>query len=292
MFTFGSKKATNVMENISIDSNFHEELLGRFISFLEERDEKFSEWMDSVVSFHDLSKSKGFAQYQYLTSDGFIIKSLTEDTFKIVTTDGNMYNATIISDEFDGYISVKVVNYDTPSVELIFTTDEEEATLLIHGDNFVISWCNGRTSVEPTHSDGRITAKFILDAPLGLKQLYEKLASDSMQNYASACTLQEVFGLSQFLDGFGNQSTLDKSSEELDLEGDHISFSSDESEDNVPTSSDDYKEDDVTPDVNIKQEEVPTEKSGSKVINKDFETREFTPTFKNPEESDDFYDHF
>lgn len=291
MLKFGSKKVPNVMENISIDSNFDAELLERFTHFLGERSEKFSEWMDTVVSFHDISMNRGFNEYDHLNSDGFIVKSLSEDTFRVVTTDGNMYNATVISEDDDGFIStVKVVNYSTPSVEVVFTEGYEEPTLFIHGDNFIISWRNGRVSVEPTKSDGRITAKFILDAPMGLEQLYDKLASDKMQNHLSARTLLEVFTLSQFLDGF----TL-KSGEELDYEGDHIDFSSDESENDDTASSSDAEGVDVTPEDVKKEDETPIKETckSDTAVGQEFETREFSPTFKNPDvENDDFHDRF
>lgn len=285
MFKFGSKKVPNVMENISIDSNFDAELLERFTHFLVERSEKFGKWMDTVVSFYHTSMNKGFMEYDHLNSDGFIVKSLTEDNFKIVTTDGNMY-ATVISEDDDGFISVKVVKYSTPSVEVVFTEGYEDPTLFIHGDNFIISWCNSRVSVEPTRCDGRrITAKFVLDTPMELEQLYDKLASDNIQKHLSASTLPDVFVLAQYLDGF----TL-KSGEELDYEGDHIDFSSDESENDDTASSSDDEGVDVTPE----EDEPPIKETcESDTANQEFETREFSPTFKNPDvENDNFHDRF
>lgn len=285
---FGSNKRKYEFENVSIDSRISNEILVSLTSYLNKNSQTFTNWFEDAVGHFLANPVKPELGFMGLSSDAVILQSLTEDTVRIVDGDAHMYNMSIFEEE-DGRVSLTLVRYEDPAVEVLYSTDDDDGAVRIHSDGFYITWNNGKTVVTPTALETKVISSFtILDVEL-LEELYKKVNSPEFSQHLKAKSLSEVFSLSTYLAEFGNSPDEEKPQKEIS--DDFIDFlslgkNSDESEE---------KEDEGV--------EIPipdAEEETKTAPEKEFDTRAFVPeedgVVVSPMaanlDSDDFHDKF
>lgn len=200
---FGSNKRKYEFENVSIDSRISNEILVSLTSYLKQSNQTFTNWFEDAVGHFMANPVKPELGFLELSSDAVILQSLTEDTVRIVDGNAHMYNMSIFEEE-DGRVSLTLVRYEDPAVEVLYSTDDDDGAVRIHSDGFYITWNNGKTVVTPTALETKVISSFtILDVEL-LEELYKKVNSPEFSQHLKAKSLSEVFSLSTYLAEFGN----------------------------------------------------------------------------------------
>lgn len=226
---FGSNKRKYEFENVSIDSRISNEILVSLTSYLNENSQTFTNWFEDAVGHFLANPVKPELGFMGLSSDAVILQSLTEDTVRIVDGDAHMYNMSIFEEE-DGRVSLTLVRYEDPAVEVLYSTDNEDGAVRIHSDGFYITWNNGKTVVTPTALETKVISSFtILDVEL-LEELYKKVNSPEFSQHLKAKSLSEVFSLSTYLAEFGNSPDEEKPQKEISDDFLSLGKNSDESE--------------------------------------------------------------
>ncbi len=283
---FGSNKRKYEFENVSIDSRISNEILVSLTSYLNKNSQTFTNWFEDAVGHFLANPVKPELGFLELSSDAVILQSLTEDTVRIVDGDAHMYNMSIFEEE-DGRVSLTLVRYEDPAVEVLYSTDDDDGAVRIHSDGFYITWNNGKTVVTPTALETKVISSFtILDVEL-LEELYKKVNSPEFSQHLKAKSLSEVFSLSTYLAEFGNSPDEEEPKEVVS--DDFIDFlslgkNSDESEEK--------KAEGVEIPIPDAEEETAPEK--------EFDTRAFVPeedgvvisSMATDMVSDDFHDKF
>lgn len=220
---FGSNKRKygETFENVSLDSRISNEILMSLTSYLKENNQTFTNWFEDAVGHFMANPVKPEQGFLELSSDAVILQSLTEDTVRIVDGDARMFNMTIFEEE-NGPVSLTLVRYEDPSVEIIYSTDGDDGTVRIHSDGFYITWNNGKTVVTPTALGTKVIPSFtIFDVEL-LEELYKKVNSPEFAQHLKAKSLSEVFSLSTYLAEFGNSP--DEENPQKEISDDFIDF--------------------------------------------------------------------
>ena len=200
---FGSNKRKYEFENVSIDSRISNEILMSLTSYLKQSNQTFTNWFEDAVGHFMANPVKPELGFLELSSDAVILQSLTEDTVRIVDGNAHMFNMSIFEEE-DGRVSLTLVRYEDPAVEVLYSTDDDDGAVRIHSDGFYITWNNGKTVVTPTALETKVISSFtILDVEL-LEELYKKVNSPEFSQHLKAKSLSEVFSLSTYLAEFGN----------------------------------------------------------------------------------------
>ena len=122
---FGSNKRKYEFENVSIDSRISNEILVSLTSYLNENSQTFTNWFEDAVGHFLANPVKPELGFMGLSSDAMILQSLTEDTVRIVDGDAHMYNMSIFKEEDGHHVSLTLVRYEDPAVEVIYSTDGE-----------------------------------------------------------------------------------------------------------------------------------------------------------------------
>lgn len=282
---FGSNKRKYEFENVSIDSRISNEILVSLTSYLNKNSQTFTNWFEDAVGHFLANPVKPELGFMGLSSDAVILQSLTEDTVRIVDGDAHMYNMSIFEEE-DGRVSLTLVRYEDPAVEVLYSTDDDDGAVRIHSDGFYITWNNGKTVVTPTALETKVISSFtILDVEL-LEELYKKVNCPEFSQHLKAKSLSEVFSLSTYLAEFGNSPDEEKPQKEISDDFLSLGKNSDESEE---------KEDEGV--------EIPipdAEEETKTAPEKEFDTRAFVPeedgVVVSPMaanlDSDDFHDKF
>lgn len=282
---FGSNKRKYEFENVSIDSRISNEILVSLTSYLNENSQTFTNWFEDAVGHFLANPVKPELGFMGLSSDAVILQSLTEDTVRIVDGDAHMYNMSIFEEE-DGRVSLTLVRYEDPAVEVLYSTDNEDGAVRIHSDGFYITWNNGKTVVTPTALETKVISSFtILDVEL-LEELYKKVNSPEFSQHLKAKSLSEVFSLSTYLAEFGNSPDEEKPQKEISDDFLSLGKNSDESEEKEAEGVE----------ISIPDAEEETKTAPEK----EFDTRAFVPeedgVVVSPMaanlDSDDFHDKF
>lgn len=283
---FGSNKRKYEFENVSVDSRVSNEILMSLTSYLKQSNQTFTNWFEDAVGHFLANPVKPELGFLELSSDAVILQSLTEDTVRIVDGDAHMYNMSIFEEE-DGRVSLTLVRYEDPAVEVLYSTDDDDGAVRIHSDGFYITWNNGKTVVTPTALETKVISSFtILDVEL-LEELYKKVNCPEFSQHLKAKSLSEVFSLSTYLAEFGNSPDEEKPQKEIS--DDFIDFLS------LGKNSDESEEKEAEGvEIPIPDAEVKT------APEKEFDTRAFVPeedgVVVSPMaanlDSDDFHDKF
>ena len=158
---FGSNKRKYEFENVSIDSRISNEILVSLTSYLNKNSQTFTNWFEDAVGHFLANPVKPELGFMGLSSDAVILQSLTEDTVRIVDGDAHMYNMSIFEEE-DGRVSLTLVRYEDPAVEVLYSTDDDDGAVRIHSDGFYITWNNGKTVVTPTALGTKVIPSFTI----------------------------------------------------------------------------------------------------------------------------------